>query len=290
MHVHLDSVSLTGNEPPRVIRQTIRLFKSHFTLDYPAVPAANAPQALRADILSRTKVKYDIEFQNEKFATMLDPDSTASAWHDKYTRDHPYPANWEVDRDRVPPMWTVAFPNEAAITAAHPIPTWIAKMLAAFESRFVTPTERKDVVEEMGRLRQTTQPFKQVVDAYDKLHEQLSDSSSRKDGVQRDELLMKMTPELRTQVRIHLATDTCTKQELVSKAIELDNELHRERQYRARTASRTTTTTTSKTSRSEAGKKGAQKAAKTKGTKCSFCHIAGHTADQCWKKNPELRP
>ena len=289
MHVHLDSVSLTGNEPPRVIRQTIRLFKSHFTLDYPAVPAATAPQALRPDLLSRTKVKYDVEFQNEKFSTMLDPDSTASAWHEKYTRDHNYPAGWEATRDLVPPMWTATYANEAAFVAAHPPPAWIPTMLAAFETRFVTPTEQKDVVEEMGRLRQTSQPFRQVVDAYDKLHEQLGTTSSRTDGVQRDELLMKMNPELRTQVRIHLDTTSCTKAQLVAKAIELDNELHRERQYRARTSKTTTTTTTTgKTSRSEAGKKGAQQAAKTKGAKCSFCHIAGHTDDQCWKKNPDL--
>ena len=78
---------------------------------------------------------------------------------------------------------------------------------------------------------------------------------------------------------------------MVAKAIELDNELHREHQYRARTTKTTTTTTnTSKTSRSEAGKKGAQAAAKTKGATCSHCHIGGHTSDQCWKKHPELRP
>ena len=203
MLIKLDNLKLTGNENTRIIRGAIKKFRRHFKVDYPTIPASTSPQGLRPETMSRTKAQYDIDYQNELFNSMLDPDSPAAAWHETYTQAHPYPPGWEATRDAVPTIWAVG-QSESVFAAATPPPPWINIMIAAFDIRFTNPTDTKDIRDELGRLRQGAMSFRDLVNQYDKLVQQLPLSSSRSDGVQRDELMNKMNPELRTAVRIHI--------------------------------------------------------------------------------------
>ena len=232
MQVHLDQYNITGKETPLVLKTFVKRVETHFKVDYPNIPAAGGT-ALRAESRNKTLVKYDIDYQNSLFGLALAPDDIAASWHQQYTEENAFPPGWEAVRDAIPQIWPVpaagpppALSSATLFEAANPPPTWFHDMLEAFKARFITSSEQTDVLDNLNKLSQKTSSFKTLLDKYDLLMSELPANSRRNDTLQRDDLLGKMNEDLRANVRLHVDTLTCTKQQLVDRAIQIDNEMH----------------------------------------------------------------
>ena len=168
---------------------------------------------LKPESVSWTEIKYDLARQNLIFSQCLKPGSAAHIWHQQYSRANPFPAGWQAVRDTVPFKWTVAVPNEAA-----------------FLARFRTLTQESKIIDRLGRLYQGGKTFKELVDEYDVLAQQLPAASMRGDAIQRDDLKSKMTPKLCAALNIaHPNVAVMTKDQFMRAAINVDENLPEER-------------------------------------------------------------